>query len=178
MPSASCSTSRFQEGRPAGAETPAPVKSIGCVAVLKKRALASDTGYAKVCTFLIVVCMFFAGASYGMHCAGHLGVACLDDVSPCRLGSPVSVAEPSASRLLPTAAAAHNAGYVRELPVLSSASAALAQAISLIDLLRPHGRLSPHPQHVAPATPATENAGIKAGMKRGCRARHPMQSTG
>jgi hypothetical protein len=54
---------------------------------------------------------------------------------------------------------------------------ALAQAISLTDLLRPHRRLSPHP-HVAPAMPATEEAVIKAAMKRGCLAEHPMKSTG
>ena len=43
----------------------------------------------------------------------------------------------------------------------------LAQAISLTDLLRPHVAPQTPTQHVAPASPATEIAGIKAGMKRG-----------
>lgn len=54
---------------------------------------------------------------------------------------------------------------------------ALAQAISLTDLLRPCGASVPT-QHVAPASPATEKAGTKAGMKRGCLAEHPMKSIG
>ena len=71
-----------------------------------------------------------------------------------------------------------NAEHARYDFILSGAtSAALAQAISLTDLLRPCGASVPT-QHVAPASPATEKAGIKAGMKRGCLAKHPMQSIG
>ena len=40
--------------------------------------------------------------------------------------------------------ASDNPGYVRKaIPLGSALRLALAQAISLIDLLRPHGRLSP-----------------------------------
>ena len=60
-----------------------------------------------------------------------------------------------------------NARHARQALIVSGAlPAALAQAISLTDLLRPHGASVPT-QHVAPASPATEKAGIKAGMKRG-----------
>jgi hypothetical protein len=56
---------------------------------------------------------------------------------------------------VPRGDVAHNAPHACALAFISGTlRLALAQAISLTDLLRPHGRLSPHP-HVAPATPAT-----------------------
>ena len=61
-----------------------------------------------------------------------------------------------------------NVIHAREALILSGAlSAALAQAIRLTDLLHPQGRTRLPTQHVAPASPATEKAGIKAGMKCG-----------
>ena len=79
---------------------------------------------------------------------------------------------------VPRGDVAHNASYVCALSFISGTlRLALAQAISLTDLLRPCGASVPT-QHVAPASPATEKAGIKAGMKRGCLAEHPMKSIG
>jgi hypothetical protein len=80
---------------------------------------------------------------------------------------------------VPRGDVAHNASHVCALTFIFSGTLrlALAQAISLTDLLRPQGRLSPH-QHVAPASPATEKAGMKAGIKHGCLAEHPMKSIG
>jgi hypothetical protein len=69
---------------------------------------------------------------------------------------------------VPRGDVAHNAFHVCALSFISGTlRLALAQAISLTNLLRPRGASVPT-QHVAPASPAIEKAGIKAGMKPGC----------
>ena len=72
-----------------------------------------------------------------------------------------------------------NARHARQALILSVAlRLALAQAICLTGLLRLTGRTRLPTQHVAPASPATEIAGIKAGIKTGCHSQHPIESTG
>jgi hypothetical protein len=59
----------------------------------------------------------------------------------------------------------HNVFDVREAFVLDSAlRLALAQAISLTDLLRPHGASVPT-QYFAPVSPETEKSGYQSGYE-------------
>ena len=55
---------------------------------------------------------------------------------------------------------------------------ALAQAISLTTPTRPQRAPSVPTQHGAPASPASQKAGIKAGTESGCSSEHPMKSKG
>ena len=55
---------------------------------------------------------------------------------------------------------------------------ALAQAISLTTPVRPQRAPSVPTQHGAPASPASQKAGIKAGTESGCSSEHPMKSKG
>ena len=68
---------------------------------------------------------------------------------------------------VPRGAVAHNAFHVCSHSFISGTlRLALAQAIRLTDLLRSHGRLSPHPARRA-GLASDRKTGIKAGMKPG-----------
>jgi hypothetical protein len=66
---------------------------------------------------------------------------------------------------VPRGDVAHNASHGCVLSFISGTlRLALAQAISLTDLLRPCGASVPT-QHVAPASPATKNGGYQSGYE-------------
>ena len=71
----------------------------------------------------------------------------------------------------------HNASHVCEPSDHRSAlRLALAQAISLTTPVRPQRAPSVPTQHGAPASPASQIAGIEAGTESGCSSEHPMKS--
>jgi hypothetical protein len=66
---------------------------------------------------------------------------------------------------VPRGDVAHNAFHVCALSFISGTlRLALAQAISLTDLLRPHGRLSPHPARRA-GLASDRNSGYQSGYE-------------